>query len=265
MQRLAHLLTLVMAIALFATAGFAQDGKLKIKVTPKQAYVFVDGNAVRDGSQSISLSPGKHTVVVVNYGYKISTQDVTIEAGKSTPLEVKLDAQGGNVGGPFGDLLLEGDSRAAVLSGGTAPGYFVGHVDEMNNDWVWHQNLLLPPGSHHITVTHAGKTVWSGDVTIEANKKTVIYMDKKQDQDGRMEARREFEGRAAIQGGHCQRADCRGAGDRQLQLLDHPDQLRTVLDADLEHDGDRRQQYQRHRHRAEQRQPVGLTACDHDV
>jgi hypothetical protein len=167
-----------MAIALFATAGFAQDGKLKIKVTPKQAYVFVDGNAVRDGSQSISLSPGKHTVVVVNYGYKISTQDVTIEAGKSTPLEVKLDSQVGNVGGPFGDLLLEGDSRAAVLSGGTTPGYFVGHVDEMNNDWLWHQNLLLPPGSHHITVTHAGKTVWSGDVTIEANKKTVVYMDK---------------------------------------------------------------------------------------
>ncbi len=91
MQRIAHLLSLALAIALFATAGFAQDGKLKIKVTPKQAYVFVDGNAIREGSQSISLSPGKHTVVVVNYGYKISTQDVTIEAGKSTPLEVKLD------------------------------------------------------------------------------------------------------------------------------------------------------------------------------
>jgi hypothetical protein len=178
MQRLAHLLSLLIAIALFATAGFAQDGKLKIKVTPKQAYVFVDGSAIRDGSHSISLSPGKHTVVVVNYGYKISTQDVTIEAGKSTPLDVKLESYGGTVSGPFGDLLLEGDSRAAVLSNGTTPGYFVGHVDEMDNDWVWHQNLLLPPGTHHITVTHAGKTVWSGDVSIEANKKTVVYMDK---------------------------------------------------------------------------------------
>jgi hypothetical protein len=181
MRRLAYLFTLVLAIALGATTGFAQDGKLKVKVTPKQAYVFVDGNAIRDGSQSISLSPGKHTVVVVNYGYKISTQDVTIEAGKSTPLDVKLDAYGDKVAGPFGDVQFDGDPRAAVLSNGTTPGYFVGHVDEFNNDWIWHQNLLLPPGTHHITVTHAGKTVWSGDVTVEANKKTVVYMkDNKQ-------------------------------------------------------------------------------------
>ena len=176
MQRLAHLLGLVVAIALFATAGFAQDGKLKIKVTPKQAYVFVDGNAIREGSHSISLSPGKHTVVVVNYGYKISTQDVTIEAGKSTPLEVKLDSYGGTVAGPFGDVELKGDERAAVLSNGTTPGYFVGHVDEMNFDWIWHQNLLLPPGTHHLTVTHAGKTVWSGDVTVVANKKVIVQL-----------------------------------------------------------------------------------------
>jgi OmpA family protein/PEGA domain-containing protein len=176
MQRLAHFLGLVVAIALFATVGFAQDGKLKIKVTPKQAYVFVDGNAIREGSHSISLSPGKHTVVVVNYGYKISTQDVTIEAGKSTPLEVKLDSYGGTVAGPFGDVELKGDERAAVLSNGTTPGYFVGHVDEMNFDWIWHQNLLLPPGTHHLTVTHAGKTVWSGDVTVVANKKVIVQL-----------------------------------------------------------------------------------------
>ncbi|MGD0956880.1 MAG: OmpA family protein [Candidatus Acidiferrales bacterium] len=178
MRRLAYLFTLALAIALGATAGFAQDGKLKIKVTPKQAYVFVDGNAIRDGSRSISLSPGKHTVVVVNYGYKISTQDVNIEAGKSTPLDVKLDPYGGNVSGPFGDVQLKGDPRAAVLSNGTTPGYFVGHVDEFDNDWIWHQNLLLPPGTHHLTVTHQGKTVWSGDVKVEANKKTVVYLDK---------------------------------------------------------------------------------------
>src|SRR5580658_1471792 len=119
MRRLGYLATLVVAIALCATAGFAQDGKLKVKVTPKQAYVFVDGQAIREGNQSISLTPGKHTVVVVNYGYKLQSQDVNIEAGKSTPLEIKLEAYGGNVTGPFGDVLLEGDPRAAVLSNGT--------------------------------------------------------------------------------------------------------------------------------------------------
>src|SRR3984885_9164159 len=178
MRRLGYLFTLAMAIALVATSGFAQDGKLKIKVTPKQAYVFVDGNAIREGSHDISLSPGKHTVVVVNYGYKISTQDVNIEAGKSTPLEVKLDSYGGTVSGPFGDVELKGDERAAVLSEGTTPGYFVGHLDEMNFDWIWHQNLLLPPGTHHLTVTHKGKDVWSGDVTIVANKKVVVDLAK---------------------------------------------------------------------------------------
>jgi len=177
MRRFLHLLTLVIAITLGATAGFAQDGKLKPVLTPKQAYVFVDGNAIREGNHTISLSPGKHTVVVVNYGYKIWTQDVNIEAGKTTRLEVKLDPQGGNVSGPFGAVELKGDERAAVLSNGTTPGYFVGHVDEFNFDWfLWHQLLLLPPGTHHITVTHQGKTVWSGDVKVEANKKTIVQL-----------------------------------------------------------------------------------------
>jgi len=178
MRRLGYLFTLAIALAMFATSGFAQDGKLKIKVTPKQAYVFVDGNAIREGNQSISLSPGKHTVVVVNYGYKISTQDVSIEAGKSTPLEVKLDSYGGTVAGPFGDVQFSGDERAAVLSNGATPAYFVGHVDEFNWDWIWHQNLLLPAGTHHLTVTHAGKTVWSGDVTVVVGKKVVVDLSK---------------------------------------------------------------------------------------
>ena len=177
MRRFLHLLTLVIAVAAGATAGFAQDGKLKPILTPKQAYVFVDGNAIREGNHSISLSPGKHTVVVVNYGYKIYTQDVNIEAGKTTKLEVKLEPQGGNVSGPFGAVELKGDERAAVLSNGATPGYFVGHVDEFNFDWfLWHQLLLLPPGTHHITVTHQGKTVWSGDVNVVANKKVIVQL-----------------------------------------------------------------------------------------
>jgi outer membrane protein OmpA-like peptidoglycan-associated protein len=178
MRRFGYLFTLVIAIALGATAGFAQDGKLKIKVTPKQAYVFVDGQAIREGNQSISLTAGKHTVVVANYGYKSSTQDVNIDAGKSTPLEVKLEATGGTVPGPYGDIEFKGDSRAAVLANGTTPGYFVGHVDEFNFDWIWHQNLMLPVGTHHITVTRQGKTIWSGDVTVAVGKKVTVYLDK---------------------------------------------------------------------------------------
>ncbi|MGA8266340.1 MAG: PEGA domain-containing protein, partial [Candidatus Acidiferrales bacterium] len=73
---------------LSAGTAYAQDGKLKIHVVPKQAYLFVDGKAINDGNHTISLPAGKHTVVVVNYGYKLSSQDVNIEAGKTTPVEV---------------------------------------------------------------------------------------------------------------------------------------------------------------------------------
>ena len=178
MRRLGYLLTLVLATFLCAASGFAQDGKLKIKVTPKQAYVFVDGQAIRDGKQSISLAPGKHTVAVVNYGYKMESREVEISAGKSTPLEITLQAYGGTVAGPYGLVVIEGDPRAAVLSNGTKPDYFVGHIDEFNHDWWWHQNLIMPPGTHHLTITHKGMTVWSGDVNVVANKKTVIYATK---------------------------------------------------------------------------------------
>jgi len=176
MRRLGYLLALVVAMMFCATSGFAQDGKLKIKVIPKQAYVFVDGQAIREGKQTISLPPGKHIVAVVNYGYKISTQDVNIDSGKTTDLTVTLEAYGSTVNGPFGDVEFKGDPRAAVLSTGTTPGYFVGHVDEFNWDWIWHQNLLLPAGTHHITITRKGKDIWSGDVNVVVGKKVVVNL-----------------------------------------------------------------------------------------
>jgi len=178
MRRLGYHLTLLVALALSATAVFAQDGKLKIKVTPKQADVFVDGKANPQGHNTISLPAGKHTVAVVNYGYKIQTQDVDIEAGKTKDLNVTLEAYGGPVSGPYGDVEFKGSPRAAVLSNGTTPAYFVGHVDEFNFDWIWHQNLLLPVGTHHITVTLQGKDIWSGDVNVQAGKKVIVQLDK---------------------------------------------------------------------------------------
>jgi hypothetical protein len=108
---------------------------------------------------------------------------VTIEAGKTTVLPVALEAYGGTVNGPFGDIQFTGgDERAAVLANGTTPGYFVGHVDEFNWDWVWHQDLLLPVGTHHITITLKGTSVWSGDVTVVAGKKVIVNLAKNGEQ-----------------------------------------------------------------------------------
>jgi hypothetical protein len=55
----------------------------------------------------------------------------------------------------------------------------VGHVDEFDNDfWIWKQELLLPPGTHHLTITRGGKELWSGDVNVEAGKKVSINVGK---------------------------------------------------------------------------------------
>jgi len=35
----------------------------------------------------------------------------------------------------------------------------VGHVDEFNNNWIWHQWLLAKPGTYRVTVAQKGQTV----------------------------------------------------------------------------------------------------------
>jgi OmpA family/PEGA domain len=180
MRRIGYFLTLTLTLSLCATASFAQEGKLRIKVTPKQAFVFVDGKSVdHEGSRTLSLPAGKHTVAVVNYGYKIQTQDVNIDSGKTTDLNVVLQSYGGTVNGPWGRVYLGGVPHSAVLSNGKTPDYYVGHVDEFNNDfWVWKQELILPVGHHHLTVTRGGAVVWEGDVDVQANKKVSVDLAK---------------------------------------------------------------------------------------
>lgn len=158
-----------------ASAQSAQaTGKLKIHVSPKQAYVFVDGKAIRDGSQTLELAAGSHSIGVDNYGYTPQSKDVQITSGKTTDLDVTLTASGDKVSGPFGDIEFKGHPRAAVLLNGTTPAYFVGHVDEFDNNWLWHQWLLVKPGTYHATVTQKGDTVWSGPVTVKSGQRVIV-------------------------------------------------------------------------------------------
>ena len=154
-----------------------ETGKLKVHVEPKQAYVFVDGKAIRDGSQTIKLAPGNHNVSVYNYGYEPKTQNVHIDAHKKADLNIALQLSGGKVSGPFAEIEFKGDPRAAVLLNGQAPAYFVGHVDEFNWDWIWHQRLLVKPGSYQVTVTREGNTIWSGPVNAKAGQHLTVYLD----------------------------------------------------------------------------------------
>jgi OmpA family/PEGA domain len=172
-----------------ATLSAATDGgttgKLQIHVSPKQAYVFVDGSAIRDGSQTVKLAPGSHEVSVHNYGYTPVTQSVEIESGKTTDLNVDLQKSGNRVPGPFGDIEFKGHPRAAVLLNGKTPDYFVGHVDEFDWNWIWHQRLLIKPGIYNVDVTREGKSIWSGPVTVKAGQQVTVYLDH----DGKMKTK----------------------------------------------------------------------------
>lgn len=177
MRRIAKLMGLLVIAGLFAGSSFAQEGKLKVKVTPSQAYVYIDGKPTNhEGSRTLSLPAGKHSLEVANYGFKVSKQDVNIDAGKTTSISVSLEAVGAPVNGPWGRVYLGGTAHAAVTSNGTSPGYHVGHVDEFNNDFIWKQELILPVGKQHLTVRQGDKTVWEGDVDVQANKKISVDM-----------------------------------------------------------------------------------------
>ena len=167
--------------ALFTATSDAQEtsvGKLKLNVTPSESYLFIDGNGIAPGSRSIDLSAGTHKVLVANYGYRFFEREITINPGQTTPLEVSLEREGDVVFGPKGRIQLEvghldgGDN--AVLLNGKTPAYFVGHIDEFNNELLAHQELVVPPGNHLITITRRGNEIWSGVVPVAENQRVII-------------------------------------------------------------------------------------------
>jgi PEGA domain/OmpA family len=168
------------ASLMLGSSAFAQTttGKLKVTVSPKQAYTFVDGKAIGPGNRTIKLEVGTHHLVVANYGYKFFEQDISIDSDKTVPMQVDLALAGAEVAGPRGRIQIEvgnlvaGD--AAVLLNGKKPEYFVGHVDEFNNDIMHHQELIVPPGPHQITVTRADREIWSGSVDVVANQRVIV-------------------------------------------------------------------------------------------
>lgn len=168
--------TLLVNVAIFAQEP--KPGKLKVKVSPKQAYTFVDDKAIGPGNRTIKLSPGAHHVVVANYGYKFAEQDISIDSNSTVPVDIHLTPSGGDVPGPRGRIQIELGRRmadnAAVLMNGKKPGYFVGHADEFDHDILLHQELVVPPGTHQVTVTRNGKEFWSGPVTVAENQRVIV-------------------------------------------------------------------------------------------
>jgi outer membrane protein OmpA-like peptidoglycan-associated protein len=155
-----------------ATPLLAKCGRLKLNVTPKQAYVFIDGVPLGWGGGNFWADPGEHTLVVYNYGYKPYTTKFTAEDGKTSSLSVALEAIPGTVPGPWGRIELNGPQGAAVLLNGDTPDFFVANVGEASGG---KRRLVVPPGDYQLTVLGCcSGTVYSGPITVGANQRTII-------------------------------------------------------------------------------------------
>ena len=89
-------------------------------------------------------------------------------------IDVTLQPIPGTVPGPWGCITVEGADRDAILLNGKDPAFFVGHGDEFNNDWVWKQELDVPPGKYELSVVHGDPQFWSTTVDVEAGKRVVV-------------------------------------------------------------------------------------------
>ena len=157
----------------------AQTGLLGVRVVPRQAYIFADGNPVVDANGHFAvLGPGEHKIGVYNYGYKPEFRTVQIESGKATVIDVTLQPIPGTVPGPWGCITIEGAPRDAILLNGKEPAFFVGHGDEFDNEWGWKQELIVPPGKYELTVWRGDPMIWTTTVDVPANQRVVVDANK---------------------------------------------------------------------------------------
>jgi outer membrane protein OmpA-like peptidoglycan-associated protein len=181
-NHIGEVFALIVMVGLLSTQpALAKDARLRIRVRPSQAYIFVDGAAKGDASMSghrtlllRDMSPGEHTVSIYNYGFVPVTRKVTVSEGQTSELEVTMEPVPGTVTGPWGRLQFEGDGHAAVLLNGKTPDYYVGEADDFNHDIGWKQELLVPPGTHEATLVRGTETVWSGSVNVPANQRVIV-------------------------------------------------------------------------------------------
>jgi outer membrane protein OmpA-like peptidoglycan-associated protein len=160
-----------------ATPLLARNGRLRLHVTPKQAYVYIDDVPLGWGSGHFWVIPGEHTLSVHNYGYKSYSTKFTAESGKTNSLSVALEPVPGTVSGPWGRIQLKGPPEAAVLLNGNTPDFFVGHVNEFNHDFIWKRQLLVPPGNYHLIVfDYGGAEIYSGPVSVSENQRVIVSL-----------------------------------------------------------------------------------------
>jgi hypothetical protein len=141
----------------------------------------VDGQPFAHRSQTIALTAGEHTIGVYNYGFVPQVQTVRLEPGKNPEIVARLERVPGNVSGPWGRIQIEGtaNDKAAVFLNEMKPDYFVGYVDEMNNEKLATQKLVVPVGTYQLFIVNPKETqpAFSQQIEVKNNQRVVVHVD----------------------------------------------------------------------------------------
>lgn len=158
------------------SVSVAQEAKVRIKVYPPEAQIFVDAKMWGNGpAKEIKTTPGTHMVIVANYGFVSQPREISLNQGDNPAVEFTLERSGNPVSGPWGRIQIENaPKQAAVFLNGHTPGYLVGHVDMFNNSIIWRQQLVVPAGKHHLSIVNRDGEFWAGDLDVQPNTRVII-------------------------------------------------------------------------------------------
>jgi len=165
--------TILGVIVATAACWAADMGKLKTKVNPGRAGVFVDGKYVGPAAnfgaaRSYAVAPGEHEVRLAEPRYEELVTKVTVTAGKTTVLTQQLKALP-LAKPPFGMLRVKNPDHFAAVYVNT---WYMGHVDEFDN---FAEGLEVPPGSYEVKIVPStGGASVTKTITVEANKTVVV-------------------------------------------------------------------------------------------
>ena len=172
------ILALLAITAPLALAQKPENATVRVNVTPGEAYIFIDGQPYTHRSHTLRMAPGEYTIGVYNYGYVAQVQKVMLKEGDNPEINARLAPVAETVSGPWGRIQIEGNAndKAAVFLNGMGPEYFVGHIDEMNNDILLQQRLIVPVGTYELILVNPKETkpFFTGQVEVRPNERVIV-------------------------------------------------------------------------------------------
>lgn len=177
-RRIALALAVLMVSATISYAEGPDVAKVRVNVSPSEAYIFIDGNPYIHRSHTLRLAPGEYTIGIYNYGFVPQVQKVTLAAGHNPEINARLTPIPEMVNGPWGRIQIEGNAndKAAVFLNGIGPEFFVGHIDEMNNNVLAKQRLVVPVGTYDLILVNPKEKTpfFTGKVEVRENQRVIV-------------------------------------------------------------------------------------------